>query len=239
MELRPASPEDGAAIRDLVQQSMNASYSMGPSTIEAAVAEWFGKDAYERKLDDDDYRLFVADDGAIVGMTEVVAADDTGDVNWVHVHPDARGEGIGEALFDRACEALLDAGVEHVRGIVLSNNADGNTFYDEHGFERTGSRELEIDGTTYTEYIYHEEPLERHTVVQDDGREVYVDEAEPSPGSMAPFFRAYVDPDFEDRYGYQCGHCSSLANAMDAMGRIECDECGNTRKPTRWDAAYL
>jgi len=42
-----------------------------------------------------------------------------------------------------------------------------------------------------------------------------------------------------DRYGYYCGNCDRLANAMDSMGRVECNECGNARKPTRWDAAYL
>jgi hypothetical protein len=26
---------------------------------------------------------------------------------------------------------------------------------------------------------------------------------------------------------------------MSANGRIKCAECGNTRKPTRWDASYL
>jgi len=26
---------------------------------------------------------------------------------------------------------------------------------------------------------------------------------------------------------------------MDAMGRMECGTCGNQRRPTRWDSAYL
>lgn len=241
MQIRPATVDDGSAIRDLTARSMNASYSMGPSTIQAAVDQWFGQESVERKLDDDDYRLFVAEvDGELLGMTEVVvAADDAGDVNWVHVHPDVRGDGIGKALFDRAREALEDRDVDHVRGIVLSNNQDGTAFYRELGFQRVGERDLDIDGSTYTEYLYHEHPLERQTVFEDDGQEIYVDEGALSPGSMAPFYRAYSDPDLDTRYGYQCGHCGSLANAMDAMGRIECDDCGNTRKPTRWDAAYM
>lgn len=241
MEIRPATLDDGPTIRDVVQRSMEASYSMGPSTIEAAVKEWFGEDTYEEKLEDDDYRLFVAEEnGNIVGMTEVVvAAADAGDIDWIHVDPDYRGEGIGEALFERAREALDESDVEHVRGIVLANNADGTGFYRELGFERVDSRELDIDGSTYIEYLFHEEPLEEHTILEDEGTNVYVDESDATPGAVAPFYRAYADAELETRYGYQCGHCGSLANAMDAMGRIECGDCGNTRKPTRWDAAYM
>jgi hypothetical protein len=27
--------------------------------------------------------------------------------------------------------------------------------------------------------------------------------------------------------------------AVDTMGRIECNDCGNVSKATRWDAAYM
>ncbi|MFB6211740.1 MAG: DUF5816 domain-containing protein, partial [Halobacteriales archaeon] len=36
----------------------------------------------------------------------------------------------------------------------------------------------------------------------------------------------------------RCGNCETLNNAMDTMGRIVCNECGNTRKPEEWDAAH-
>jgi hypothetical protein len=26
---------------------------------------------------------------------------------------------------------------------------------------------------------------------------------------------------------------------MDSMERLECNDCGNQKKPVRWDAAYL
>ncbi|WP_245626069.1 DUF5816 domain-containing protein, partial [Haloparvum sedimenti] len=38
--------------------------------------------------------------------------------------------------------------------------------------------------------------------------------------------------------GFYCGNCGSLDTAMDTMGRIECNECGNIRKPEEWDAAH-
>jgi hypothetical protein len=67
---------------------------------------------------------------------------------------------------------------------------------------------------------------------------VYVDRNATDRGSEAPFFLAFRSPDRHDRWGYLCGGCETFDNAMDAMGRIECNVCGNYRKPDRWDAAH-
>jgi ribosomal protein S18 acetylase RimI-like enzyme len=242
MNLRSVSAEDGPELRELVTRSMKASYSLGPATIEAAVEEWFGDEALTDKLDDDEYRLVAAeDDSSLVCFAECVVHEkgEAGDIHWIHVSPEYRGEGIGEELFEHVESTLGELGAEYVRGLVLANNADGTAFYHGHGFEQVGEREIEIDGSTYTEHIYHDQELDRFAVVEDDGRELYVDHSDVDRGSLSVFYRVYTDRDTEELYGYQCGNCESLANAMDAMGRIECSECGNTRKPTRWDAAYL
>ena len=57
-------------------------------------------------------------------------------------------------------------------------------------------------------------------------------------GSKGPFFRAYRDEAGDDRWGYLCGNCETADNAVDTMGRIECNRCGNIRKPEEWDAAH-
>ena len=57
-------------------------------------------------------------------------------------------------------------------------------------------------------------------------------------GSKGPFLAAFDDADGTDRYGWFCANCESVDTAMDAMGRIECNVCGNRRKPTEWDAAH-
>jgi primosomal protein N' len=36
-----------------------------------------------------------------------------------------------------------------------------------------------------------------------------------------------------------CSNCESFDIAMDSMERLECNDCGNQKKPTRWDASYL
>jgi hypothetical protein len=71
-----------------------------------------------------------------------------------------------------------------------------------------------------------------------DGETVYVDRSARERGADGPFYVAYVSPDRDRRWGFLCGNCDSLDNAMDAMGRIECNACGNLRKPDRWDAAH-
>ncbi|WP_255170730.1 DUF5816 domain-containing protein [Natrononativus amylolyticus] len=76
------------------------------------------------------------------------------------------------------------------------------------------------------------------TMSTDDGRTVYVSETEGDRGSKAPFLVAYESLEGERRYGWFCANCESFDNAMDSMGRIQCNRCGNFRKPTEWDAAH-
>ncbi len=71
-----------------------------------------------------------------------------------------------------------------------------------------------------------------------DGETVYVASDEGDKGSRGPFLVAYASRDRDRRYGWWCTSCDTVDNAMDSMGRIECNVCGNFRKPTQWDAAH-
>lgn len=71
-----------------------------------------------------------------------------------------------------------------------------------------------------------------------DGQTLYVDRNQRERGSNAPFFVTFTDLSGESRWGYFCGSCETFDNAMDAMGRIKCNVCGNVRKPEEWDAAH-
>lgn len=68
-----------------------------------------------------------------------------------------------------------------------------------------------------------------------DGRELYVATHETLRGNKGPFYVVYTDPDRETRWGYFCSNCETFNNAMDAMGRIQCNECANYKKPEEWD----
>lgn len=71
-----------------------------------------------------------------------------------------------------------------------------------------------------------------------EGRTVYVDRGAGERGSKGAFFHVYETEAEENRWGYFCGNCQELDNAMDTMGRIECNVCGNVKKPDEWDAAH-
>ena len=67
---------------------------------------------------------------------------------------------------------------------------------------------------------------------------LYVARDEAERGSKAPFFVVYVDTDRERRWGYFCGNCETAENAMDSMGRVQCNNCENFKRADEWDAAH-
>jgi ribosomal protein S18 acetylase RimI-like enzyme len=251
MEIRHAEPSDRPAIRDIARRSLQASYSLSPQAITGAIEEWYDEQRLEESLDDEDHILLVAEqDGQVVGFSESTLADsplvgEGGDddrkatILWIHVDPAYRGQGTGTALFDETLEILHDQGAGLVQGRVLADNTEGTGFYESQGFESVGRSEVEIDGRSHVERRYVEEPTGMEPLTLDDGTTVYIDRDRAETGSLAAFHVVYEDPDGEERYGYYCSSCEQPANAMDAMGRIECDSCGNSRKPARWDAAYM
>ena len=231
MEIREAVLSDRPAIRDVARRSLEASYSLGPKAITSAIEEWYDEARINEILSEESNRLLLVgeQDGQVVGLSEsVLSGDSIGTILWLHVDPAYRGEGVGSALFD-----------ETLQGRVLADNVEGNSFYEDRGFERAGTGEVDIAGRTYVENLYTDADELGRERITDDGRTVYVDHNNHESGSMAPFHVVHVTEEGSDRYGYFCSNCETLANAMDSMGRIECDNCGNVRKPMRWDAAYL
>ena len=252
MEIRAARAEDGDAIRQIARSSMEASYSLSPRAIDGAITQWYDEETLAEKLDEDDTLFLVAiAEGELRGFAEgdLVSAGGNGDLLWLHVDPAYRGSGVGTELFERARETLSEMGAGRLRAKVLEDNAEGNDFYEDFGFERVGTDEVEIDDETYVENIYVRAgttdaettaaPIDG-PVRTPDGREMYVNEEEVERGSNGPFFTTYTDPEFteENKFGYFCANCETLDNAMDTMGRVKCNECGNLRKATRWDATY-
>jgi ribosomal protein S18 acetylase RimI-like enzyme len=242
MEIREADLADRPAIRDVARRSLMASYSIGTKAIVGAVDEWYDETRLRDMMGDDHKLLLLAEkDGQVVAFSDSsITGDGTGELFWIHVEPSYRSADIGERLFERTREKLSERGAEHLHGRVLADNVGGNEFYKRHGLVQVGEEDVTIQGTTYTENVYAEPSEEGYEPIQSpEGETVFLDRTTQETGSIAPFFVVYTDEDDEDIYGYWCSKCEDFANAMDAMGRIQCDQCGNARKPTRWDAAYL
>ncbi|MFB6136103.1 MAG: GNAT family N-acetyltransferase [Halobacteriaceae archaeon] len=248
MDIRQATPDDAPEIRSVARRSLAASYEdvLGEDAVDAAVDQWYDADDLEEKLADGDVIFLVAEDGGEVcgfaQSTVVNGAETVGEIHWVHVAPDSRGRGIGSQLLSRTEDALHGRGVDRIAALVLQANDVGNEFYADRDFELAGERRVEIGDRRFVENEYAKEPPASRTVERyatPDDRTVYVDRDAPERGSKGSFYPAYTDEDRQERYGWLCDNCESLDTTMDAMGRVECAECHNVRRPTRWDAAYL
>lgn len=241
MNVRPATPSDVDAVRSVAERSLRDSYDLDDEVIEGAVEQWYGDDAMAERLDDEDLLLLVAEDERVVGFSQNHLVGQEGRIQWLHVHPDARGEGVGTRLLDATRDAMAAEGVERITGAVLSSNEVGNEFYREHGFTIQDQHTVEIAGEFHAENVYADvagETTELAAVRTPDG-ELFVDRSDPSRGKLGPFYPAYRGRDGSDRYGWFCSNCETVDNSQDTMGRIVCNVCDNVHKADRWDAAYL
>lgn len=251
MEIQHAKTTDAESIARVARESLTASYShfIDEDTIDDMVEQWYAEDEIDARIGDDTSTFVVVTEGddvlafaqgAIIEGEPVV-----GELDWLHVTPDERGEGIGVQLLGHVQERLEDQGVDVLRGLVLAENEEGAGFYEDHGFERADEREVEIEGERFVEVVYEKEIGERpdeqvvETVEGPEGEEMFVSFSEAERGNKAPFYAVYRDRDMERHYAWFCGNCETLATAMDSAGRIICEECENTRAATRWDSSYL
>lgn len=251
MHVREATEADAAAVRAVAERSLAASYDglLDEPARERAVAEWYATDRLTDQVEAADAAVLVAVEGDdVVGFVqaELLTHEDwtDGRVLWLHVDPDHRGEGIAGDLL-AATEGWLDeTDTDRVSASVLAGHEAGNEFYRHHGYERVDEWTVTVDDRSLREHVFVREsddvgdvPL--RAVETAEGPTVYVDDDEAARGGEGPFYRAYTARDAERVWGWVCGACGSADTAMDTMGRVECNDCGNTRKASRWDAAYM
>lgn len=252
MEIREARPDDIEGIRAVARASLAESYghALSDDVIDTVIPEWYDADGLAAELDDEGTLFLVAaTDGEIEGFAQcylVRRRNTVGEIDWIHVDPERRGEGLGEELLETAERELVDRGAGHVEGRVLDVNEGGNAFYEDHGYESTGEHRVEIGGEQFDERLYTKLPAdEPESQVLTEARNtpsgevVYVARDEGVRAPDGPFYPTYLDRDRTERYGWLCGGCDSFDTAMDSMDRIQCNGCGNQRKAGRWDAAYL
>jgi len=71
-----------------------------------------------------------------------------------------------------------------------------------------------------------------------NGEALFVDRTAGKRGAKGPFYVVYADEDGENRWGFFCGNCDTANNAVDSMGRVQCNVCSNRTKAEEWDAAH-
>lgn len=252
MDVREATLDDVEAIRAVARASLSASYGsvLSEDVIDAAVREWYAEDV-DDELADEDARYLVVEDDGVAGFSQsyvVGEGEGIGEIAWLHVDPERRDSGLGSRLLTETERRLVDAGATKFVGRVLAANEDGAAFYDAHGYEEGDEREVRVGDEQFVERTFVKFPgtegdteggLGLAERPLPDGRAAYVAYDEGDRASKGPLYAVYLDADRERRYGWYCSACGGYNVAMDSMGRAECSDCGNRRKPTRWDASYL
>jgi len=250
VHVREGTAFDRDDVRAIAIRSMEASYSssLTETEIRDVVERWYGTERFDELVSDPDTSLLVAErERGAVGFSQShlveTPAGTVGEIHWLHVEPDHRGEGIGAELFDRTQTALEEAGAEWISAFVLADYEAGNAFYRAQGLDPVESQTVQIGEKSFEERVYAEAvPTEEqpHPHVEsrttEDGEEVFVHYGERKSGSKAPFFAVYTNRDLRTRYGWFCSNCETFDTAMDTMGRIVCNQCGNHHEATRWDA---
>lgn len=250
MNVRPATADDCSGITETVERSLRASYTLSPREIDALVDGAFAGEELESRLDDSEYRLFVAEandesaaDTDLAGFVEV---DDDGVLRWLHVHPSARGRGVGTALVDRV-EDELESESTPFTARLLEAAREGDQFLERFGLYWTGQTTVEVGGKSFDERVYssegdemdasgpaHEAPGEASI----DGETGTVHDDDAVSGTLGPFYPV-SDDDADRRLGFFCTQCGTTDVSASGNDRLECNRCRNVHRSDEWDAAYL
>ena len=157
MEIRPATTDDAANVRQLARNAWHETYGevLDDETIEETVDQWYADEALADALDRAGTAFLLAEvDGDPVGFCHGVCDGASGYVLRLYVDPDHQERGIGTALHEHLRDDLRDLNMRRMYAMVLADNDGGNEFYRELGFEKTSEGVVELGGDRYTENVY-------------------------------------------------------------------------------------
>ncbi len=251
MRIREATVGDHDRIRAIAEGSFQASYALSPLDIEAILEGDFADDRFAARLDDDERIVLIAEsDETPQGFVEARTTEgDYGEIEWLHVDPPARGNGVGTELTERVLAKLRERVVEGVRAVVLGQNQEGGEFFERFGFEpgeqtdrNFGDRTLQAE--LYSNIETERTPEEAYTVpksgeIRVDGRSRFIDHRESISGDEGAFLFVFEDERREERFGFHCTNCGSFVDSVDGDGKVICESCGNVHNPEEWDGSYL
>lgn len=272
METRAAETDDFERITDIVERSMRNSYRLSPQQIEAVVEKQFAPDRLREKREQSGTVLLVTETSEdvegrqVAGYAEGRLGESVGEVTWLFVDPQRRGQGIGTDLFESVTEAMRNDGAEQIRGAVLETNTEGQDFLERFGLEHKTDDQMEVGGMELANYVYADPAVDiepgpderadsdeerwpdaerqdgRMTATNEDGERLLIDTEDEQSGTEGPFYPTYTDEGMTDQFGYYCSSCGSIETSVDNMNQIECTDCGSTHKSRSgedYDDSYL
>jgi GNAT superfamily N-acetyltransferase len=249
MNIRSATTDDVGAIESTARRSFRASYALSPQKLETLLDERFSAEALGDRLDGD-ATVFVVDpleaagdDVELAGFTEL---DDEGTMQWLHVHPESRGQGVATTLLERVEDEV--GGRSRLRAQLLEQASEGSAFLERFDLERAASESMEVGGERFDVQMYERDGVEQvpNEPAIDVPREVTVDD-EPGvvqrddelSGTDAPFYPVFESDAYDQPVGFLCSNCGATSVVADQLDRLECTECENTHRADEWDPAYL
>lgn len=165
LHIEPAHAEDAATVAALHIASWQVAYAdivptsyLNQMSVQQRTELW-----RESILRGSPALLLARQDGHAVGFVSYGKSRDPdvpdtwGEIWALYVEPAHWAQGIGRALWLRACEALQHLGFEHVSLWVLADNERGIRFYRRMGLvpEAGSMQPLELGGRQLLEVRYH------------------------------------------------------------------------------------
>lgn len=152
VEIRRTSEPDPAQLGRVHAASRGSAYAgLVPDEALRRVTAQTQERVWRHRLADAPERsvTFVAeDDGRTVGFTHGVVDGSTAELVALHVLPETRGRGVGQALHDALLDELGARGCTDVELSVLRDNVRAQAFYRRNGWATDGTtRGHDVGGT--------------------------------------------------------------------------------------------
>jgi ribosomal protein S18 acetylase RimI-like enzyme len=149
VSIERANLEDVPEIKQVLSETWRATYGsfLSQATINTVTSVWHSPDQLAAEIQNPRIFFGVAktDDGAIIGLTTVgQIADNTVVLSRLYVHPQYQRQGIGSQLLQAGIAAVATARTIWLE--VEENNHYAYTFYHNHGFRETESKEESVEG---------------------------------------------------------------------------------------------
>jgi GNAT superfamily N-acetyltransferase len=151
--VRPASPGDAAAVRDVGVTAWRATYAgiLGEDAVERFLEHAYSPERIALRLERDVVYVGAIEGGDPSGVDafiESVVEDGHAHIVAFYARPEARGRGLGTALLDRV---IAHYPAMDISADVLIGNELGEPFYVARGFEPGDLLDEDVAGLTIRE----------------------------------------------------------------------------------------
>ena len=149
VSIERANVEDAPEIKQVLSETWRATYGpfLSQATINTVTSVWHSLDRLAAEIQNPRIFFGVArtGDGAIIGLTTVgQISDDSAVLSRLYVHPHYQRHGIESQLLQAGITAF--PATRTFRLEVEENNQSAYTFYHNHGFRETESKEERVEG---------------------------------------------------------------------------------------------